>query len=79
MAPCGIFRIAPGMLWLIEVWPTEAAGAKTAASPWLPLEETSAAAPVLRLAARIADTIAHWLKSGETLESEGVRSAPATF
>ena len=59
-----------GHAGLIEVWPTEQASSKTTTEPWLPLEETSGAAPVLRLAARIADTIAHWLKSGEMLESE---------
>jgi ATP-dependent helicase/nuclease subunit A len=59
-----------GHAGLIEVWPTAKRETQDAAEPWSPLEEESAASPVLRLAARIADTIAGWLETGERLASE---------
>ncbi|MBO0766398.1 MAG: UvrD-helicase domain-containing protein, partial [Hyphomicrobiaceae bacterium] len=60
-----------GHAGLIEVWPTEKHEAADPAEPWSPLEETANTTPsVVRLANRIADTIAGWLKSGERLVSE---------
>ena len=59
-----------GHAGLIEIWPTVKKPTPDRAEPWSPLEEESAASPVVQLAARIADTIAAWLKSGERLASE---------
>jgi ATP-dependent helicase/nuclease subunit A len=60
-----------GHAGLVEIWPTEKHAAADPAEPWSPLAETSDATPsVVRLAKRIADTIAGWLKSGEMLASE---------
>ncbi len=55
-----------GHAGLIEIWPTVKRETLDRPEPWSPLEEESAASPVVQLAARIADTIAGWLKSGET-------------
>jgi ATP-dependent helicase/nuclease subunit A len=60
-----------GHAGLIEVWPTVKRDTPDQSEPWSPLEEESATSPVVQLAARIADTIAGWLKSGERLASEG--------
>jgi ATP-dependent helicase/nuclease subunit A len=59
-----------GHAGLIEVWATEKHEAAEQAEPWSPLLEASATPAVVRLASRIADTIAGWLKSGEILASE---------
>jgi ATP-dependent helicase/nuclease subunit A len=60
-----------GHAGLIEVWPTEKHRAAEPAEPWSPLAEASDATPsAVRLANRIADTIAGWLQSGEMLASE---------
>ena len=59
-----------GHAGLIEIWPTVKREAPDDSEPWSPLEEESATLPVVQLAARIADTIAGWLKSGEHLASE---------
>jgi ATP-dependent helicase/nuclease subunit A len=59
-----------GHAGLIEIWPTVKREAPGHPEPWSPLEEESAASPVVQLAARISDTIAGWLKSGERLASE---------
>src|SRR5690606_34268605 len=60
-----------GHAGLVEIWPTEKHEAAAPAEPWLPLEEAADATPsVVRLANRIADTIAGWLESGEMLVSE---------
>jgi ATP-dependent helicase/nuclease subunit A len=61
-----------GHAGLVEIWPTEKHETPAAAEPWSPLAETADATPsVVRLANRIADTIAGWLRSGEMLASEG--------
>ncbi|MFZ1103424.1 MAG: UvrD-helicase domain-containing protein, partial [Hyphomicrobiaceae bacterium] len=60
-----------GHAGLIEIWPTEKHEAPPAAEPWSPLAEAADATPsVVRLANRIADTIAGWFRSGELLASE---------
>jgi ATP-dependent helicase/nuclease subunit A len=68
----GIRHIAnrAGHAGLVEIWPTEEYQAPNPAEPWSPLDETSATPAVVRLANRIADTIAGWLGSGEILASE---------
>ncbi len=45
---------------------------------WSPLDETSADAPVVRLANRIADTIKGWLDTARRSSPPGGRSSPAT-
>jgi ATP-dependent helicase/nuclease subunit A len=59
-----------GHAGLIEVWPTEKYEAPAPTEAWSPLDETSATPAVVRLANRVADTIAGWLASGEMLASE---------
>jgi ATP-dependent helicase/nuclease subunit A len=59
-----------GHAGLIEIWPTEKHEPAEPAEPWSPLLETSASPSVVRLASRIAGTIAGWLDSREMLESE---------
>ena len=59
-----------GHAGLVEIWPTEKYEAPNPAEAWSPLDETSATPAVVRLANRIADTIAGWLRSGEMLASE---------
>ncbi|HEY1246511.1 MAG TPA: UvrD-helicase domain-containing protein, partial [Hyphomicrobiaceae bacterium] len=70
----GLVRHVPdraGHAGLVEIWPTEKHEAADPAGPWSPLQEPTDATPsVVRLANRIADTIAGWLKSGERLASE---------
>ncbi len=56
---------------IVEVWPTEVADDADNVDPWTPLDESAARAPAERLAERIADTVRHWLDSGEMLASEG--------
>jgi ATP-dependent helicase/nuclease subunit A len=60
-----------GHAGLIEIWPTEKYEAPNPTEAWSPLDETGATPSVVRLANRIADTIAGWLRSGEMLVSEG--------
>jgi ATP-dependent helicase/nuclease subunit A len=62
-----------GHAGLIEIWSTEKHEAATPAEPWSPLLEGGSTPSVLRLATRIADTIAGWLRSGERLASEDRR------
>ncbi|HEX6002292.1 MAG TPA: double-strand break repair helicase AddA [Hyphomicrobiaceae bacterium] len=60
-----------GHAGLVEIWPTEKHESADPAEPWSPLLEKADATPsVVRLANRIADTIAGWLTSGEMIESE---------
>ena len=60
-----------GQAGVFEVWPTEKSEKVDDTDPWSPLGEPSRGDPVANLADRIADTIAHWRTSGETLESTG--------
>ena len=60
-----------GHAGLVEIWPTEKVDKLEPAETWSPLAEGTSTSPVIRLAARIADTIAGWLASGERLESSG--------
>ncbi len=69
-APIGHVADRAGHAGLIEVWPTEKHEPADAAEPWSPLAETGASASVVRLASRIATTIAGWLASREMLASE---------
>ena len=55
----------------VEIWPLESHADSAAADPWKPLLDTNERAPAHRLAEQIAAQIAHWLDSGEILESEG--------
>jgi len=59
-----------GHAGLVEIWPTEKPDEIEQADPWSPLADASERSPANRLADRIADTIAGWLKSGERLVSE---------
>lgn len=59
-----------GQAGLVEIWPSDAWQESPAAEIWSPLAETPAAPPPVRLANRIADTIAGWLERGEALQSE---------
>jgi len=59
-----------GHAGLIEIWPTEKHAAPEPAEPWSPLAEKSAAPAVVRLADRIAATIAGWFDRREMLASE---------
>jgi ATP-dependent helicase/nuclease subunit A len=59
-----------GHAGLVEIWPTEKHVPADPAEPWSPLDEAAATPPVVRLANRIADTVAGWLKAGERLASE---------
>jgi ATP-dependent helicase/nuclease subunit A len=55
----------------LEVWDTEKPAETEEPDAWLPLSERPQALPATRLAERIADTIARWLREGEMLASEG--------
>jgi ATP-dependent helicase/nuclease subunit A len=59
-----------GHAGLVEIWPTEKHEPADAAEPWSPLMETGASPSVVRLANRIAATIAGWLETREMLASE---------
>jgi len=59
-----------GQAGLFEIWPVEKAAPPPSSQPWTPLAEAPSPHPVSRLAARIADTIKHWLTTGERLGSE---------
>jgi ATP-dependent helicase/nuclease subunit A len=69
-SPVGHIANRAGHAGLVEVWPTEKYEAPDPAEPWSPLLETAATPAVVRLANRIADTIAAWLQTGEMLASE---------
>lgn len=56
---------------VVEIWPTERHSAADGPDAWAPLDEETDAPPVVRLANRIASTIAHWLEAGERLASAG--------
>jgi len=60
-----------GMAGLVELWETEKPDEAEPAPAWQPLEEIARSVPAIRLAERIADTIAGWIASGEMLASEG--------
>src|SRR5690606_27185751 len=64
------FANRAGQAGLVEIWPTEKPDDTPSADPWKPLSDTSERSPANRLAERIADKIASWLKSGERLVSE---------
>src|SRR5690606_9839124 len=54
----------------VELWPSIGPEAKEAPDDWTePVDHASA--PAVRLAERIADTIAGWLRGGELLEGKG--------
>jgi ATP-dependent helicase/nuclease subunit A len=71
-APVPIRHVASraGHAGLIEIWPTEKHEPAEAAEPWSPLAESGASPSVVRLANRIAATIAGWLEEREMLVSE---------
>ncbi len=54
----------------VEIWETEKPTEAGEIDAWLPLDEKPQPMPVTRLADRIADTIAGWIKNGEQLASE---------
>lgn len=66
-----------GQSGTIEIWDTERPSETTATSPWTPLDDALETAPANRLANRIADTIQHWLTSGEKLASQDRPIRPA--
>ncbi len=59
-----------GQAGRIEIWPPEIADEVAPEEPWLPAAPSETTAPEARLAARIAETIDGWIKSGERLASE---------
>lgn len=73
-APHAVKRLGHG--GVVEIWPTERYEETAPADAWSPLDEETAEPPVVRLAARIADTIKGWLDSSESLESTGRPVAP---
>ena len=56
-----------GEAGLVEIWPTEKIEDAQTAVAFEPLDERLSAAPVERLAGRIANTIASWIEHGEKL------------
>ena len=58
-----------GQAGLVEIWDTEKSDDVQPADVWTPLDDKPSSSPVVRLARRIADTIKHWLDTGETLAS----------
>ncbi len=60
-----------GMAGLVELWDTEQPDRTEPAPAWQPLDEVAQSAPAIRLAERIAETIAGWVEGGEMLPSEG--------
>jgi ATP-dependent helicase/nuclease subunit A len=64
------FASRAGHAGLVEVWPVEAYEDVASGDAWSPLEGETAQTPAVRLAERIAGTIAGWLDSGEKLASE---------
>ncbi len=71
-APVPLRHVASraGHAGLIEIWSTEKHEPAEAAEPWSPLAERGASPSVVRLASRIAATIAGWLEGREMLASE---------
>ncbi len=65
-----------GQAGLVEVWPSLDWGEGESGDLWAPHEEVPATSPASRVAARIADTIAHWLEKGERLHSQGRAICP---
>jgi ATP-dependent helicase/nuclease subunit A len=59
-----------GIGGLVELWDPEQPERADPAPAWLPLEEVPQSAPAVRLAERIAETIAGWIARGERLASE---------
>src|SRR5262249_55927547 len=59
-----------GQAGRIELWAPERKERSQPAEPFSPLEEQNTSSPILRLATRIADTIARWLSLGEMLQSQ---------
>ena len=59
-----------GASGVFELWDREPVEAVEPAPAFKPLEETTAASPVRRLAERIAAQVADWLESGERLAAE---------
>lgn len=55
----------------VEIWPTVPYEPPPPSDAFDPLGESVTRVPATQLAARIAETIAGWLSSGERLESEG--------
>jgi ATP-dependent helicase/nuclease subunit A len=61
-----------GQAGLVELWPTIKPGEVIEIKPWdAPLDRLPIDSPEDRMAARIADTIKHWIDSGEQLTSAG--------
>ncbi|HUN50608.1 MAG TPA: double-strand break repair helicase AddA [Candidatus Sulfotelmatobacter sp.] len=61
-----------GAAGLVELWPTEKPAPAADPDPWdAPLDQVAEDSPMARLARRIADTIAAWLRDGERLPSAG--------
>lgn len=61
-----------GEAGLVELWPTMKPQPSTEEDPWdAPLDQISEESPEVRLAMKIASTIADWLDTGEELESLG--------
>ena len=58
-----------GHAGLVEIWDTEKSDDVDPADVWTPLDDKPLSSPIARLARRIADTIKHWLDSGEKLAS----------
>jgi ATP-dependent helicase/nuclease subunit A len=69
-SPVRHFANRAGHAGRVEIWPTERYEAPNPTEAWAPLDETSATPAVVRLANRIADTVANWLQAGEMLASE---------
>ena len=61
-----------GHAGLVELWPLAKAAETEAAAPWTaPVTRHASPSPRARVARYIADRIAHWIDSGERLESRG--------
>ncbi len=61
-----------GQAGLVEIWPVEPRGERSAATPWpLPLAQISADLPEKRLAQKIARQIGKWIDTKEQLSSRG--------
>lgn len=59
-----------GHAGLVEIWEPEAPADTEDTDAFTPLDERTSASPAARLAARIADQISRWLRTGERLESQ---------
>jgi ATP-dependent helicase/nuclease subunit A len=67
--PVKHFAMRLGHAGLVEIWETEKSDEVEPADAWTPLDDKPSSSPIARLARRIADTIKHWLASGEILAS----------